>query len=53
MKGYPFEVAIGGSQLGVVLADQIKSLDWQARKGRATTDEINDVQAKIRALIGS
>lgn len=32
-KGYPFEVAIppGLKVAGVVLADQIKSLDWQAR----------------------
>ncbi len=33
-KGYPFEVAIpAGLPLdGVILADQIKSLDWRARK---------------------
>src|SRR5579862_8020843 len=32
-KGYPFEVAIpaGLSVSGVVLADQARSLDWQAR----------------------
>ena len=32
-KGYPFEVPLkaGGSIAGVVLADQIKSLDWRAR----------------------
>ena len=34
VKGYPFEVAIPkGSKIeGVVLADQIKSLDWRARR---------------------
>lgn len=34
VKGYPFEVALprGVRATGVVLADQIKSLDWQARK---------------------
>jgi mRNA interferase MazF len=34
IKGYPFEVAVpkGLRVGGVVLADQIKSLDWQARK---------------------
>lgn len=34
IKGYPFEVVIPkGSKLkGVVLSDQIKSLDWRARK---------------------
>ncbi|HXF61706.1 MAG TPA: endoribonuclease MazF [Caldilineaceae bacterium] len=33
VKGYPFEVAIpeGLPVRGVVLADQIKRLDWQAR----------------------
>ena len=33
VKGYPFEVALGeGEDLaGVVLADQVKSLDWKAR----------------------
>jgi mRNA interferase MazF len=34
VKGYPFEVAIGsGSKLGgVILSDQVKSLDWRIRK---------------------
>ena len=34
VKGYPFEVTIpSGSKLGgVVLADQVKSLDWRTRK---------------------
>lgn len=33
-KGYPFEVAIpaGFPIAGVILADQIKSLDWRARR---------------------
>lgn len=32
-KGYPFEVALpdGAALAGVVLADQVKSLDWRAR----------------------
>lgn len=32
-KGYPFEVKIptGLAVTGVVLADQVKSLDWRAR----------------------
>jgi mRNA interferase MazF len=35
-KGYPFEVAIppGLPVTGVVLADQVKSLDWRARKAK-------------------
>ena len=33
IKGYPFEVKIELTKInGVVLADQIKSLDWKARK---------------------
>lgn len=33
VKGYPFEVTIpnGLPVNGVILADQVKSLDWQAR----------------------
>jgi mRNA interferase MazF len=33
VKGYPFEVALppGLPVTGVILADQIKSLDWRAR----------------------
>jgi mRNA interferase MazF len=33
-KGYPFEVEIPGglSISGVILADQVKSLDWRSRK---------------------
>ena len=49
VKGYPFEVAIpSGSKLaGVILADQVKNLDWRVRKAeficklpRKTTDEV-------------
>ncbi len=33
VKGYPFEVRIDGSKIhGVILTDQIKSLDWKARR---------------------
>jgi mRNA interferase MazF len=36
-KGYPFEVTLEGTKqaTGVVLADQLKSLDWAARKMKA------------------
>jgi mRNA interferase MazF len=49
VKGYPFEVAVSsGSKLaGVILADQVKNLDWRVRKAkficklpRKTTDEV-------------
>jgi len=32
VKGYPFEVRLSGTPASVVLADQVKSLDWRARK---------------------
>ena len=34
VKGYPFEVRLdaGADAQGVVLSDQVKSLDWQARQ---------------------
>ncbi len=56
IKGYPFEVAIVGRPPSVVLADQVKSQDWRARKatrkGRVTVAELAEVRAKLRALIG-
>ncbi len=56
-KGYPFEVALpaGLSIQGVVLADQIESLDWQVRRAarveRVPPDVLEDAVAKIRVLI--
>lgn len=39
------------------LADQVKSLDWVARrarqKGKVTPTELADVRAKLLALIGT
>ncbi len=56
IKNYPFEVLIGGSPPSVVLADQVKSLDWRIRnarqKGRVTPEQLAEVRAKVRALIG-
>ena len=49
VKDYPFEVQIPGGLpvAGVILSDQVKSLDWRARKAEligdlpaATVDEI-------------
>ncbi len=55
IKGYPFEVPIGGTPQSAVLADQVKSLDWGSRKatrkGVVSADELNDVRAKILTLI--
>ena len=56
VKGYPFEVVVGTNSPSAVLADQIRSLDWRARgavrKGRAPKAVLEEVRAKIRALIG-
>ena len=56
-KGYPFEVAIpqGIGVTGVVLSDQIKSLDWKARNadfiGSAPRSVIQEVIAKLKPLV--
>jgi len=56
IKGYPFEVVINGPTPSVVLADQVKSLDWRKRrarrKGSVSAAELEEVRAKLRALIG-
>lgn len=56
IKNYPFEVFIAGPARSVVLADQIKSLDWRKRhakrKGAVSPAELAEVRAKIRVLIG-
>jgi mRNA interferase MazF len=57
IKGYPFEVLIAGERPSAALSDQIKSLDWgvrkASRKGCVTPDELAQVRAKARALIGA
>ena len=57
LKGYPFEVIVSREPPSAVLADQIKSLDWRARratrKGRIPDSVLAEVRAKIRALIGA
>jgi mRNA interferase MazF len=56
IKNYPFEVLVGSTPASVVLADQLKSLDWRVRKatrkGAVSVEELADVRAKIVALIG-
>ena len=58
IKGYPFEVQIAGDRPGAVLADQVKSLDWVARRAQqngkvSTAADLNDVRAKMVALVGA
>ncbi|MFH1037334.1 MAG: endoribonuclease MazF [PVC group bacterium] len=57
VKGYPFEVEIpkGLKVEGVVLSDQVKSLDWRARKAsfccKLPEDVFSEVVNKIASLI--
>lgn len=56
-KGYPFEVVVADApdHPSVVLADQVKSLDWKVRKavkkGTASSDVIAETLSKLQALL--
>jgi mRNA interferase MazF len=56
-KGYAFEVAIPKdlAVTGVILADQVKNLDWQARKAtfivKLPDETVRDVLAKLNTLL--
>ena len=56
IKNYPFEVLVAGAPPSIVLADQVKSVDWRVRKakrkGAVSAEELAEVRAKILALIG-
>jgi len=55
IKGYVFEVVVETAPPSAVLADQIKNLDWRARKatrkGAIPAAALADVRAKIKALL--
>lgn len=56
VKGYPFEVVVpGGTIRGVVLADQVKSLDWRARNTTFVENApelvVAEVLGKLDALV--
>lgn len=57
VKGYPFEVALppGLPAAGVVLSDQVRSLDWCQRQAEfiATlpVSVTDDILARVRALV--
>jgi mRNA interferase MazF len=57
IRDWPFEVRLpsDGPVTGVVLADQIRSLDWRARgatiAGRVPRTVLADVQEKVRLLL--
>lgn len=55
VKGYPFEVPIAGNTIqGAVLADQARTVDWQARGAQriepapaAVLDEVAQIVAQL------
>ena len=57
VKGYPFEVVLpqGLGVEGAVLSDQLKSLDWRARKAkrisRLPTEVMDEAVGKILTLV--
>jgi mRNA interferase MazF len=56
-KGYPFEVALpsGLAVEGVILTDQVKSLDWRARRfqivGQAPSEVVSDCLDLIHTFL--
>lgn len=53
IKGYPFEVKLPDnlSVSGVILADQVKSMDWQSRKTEFAATLPEELLKKVIALI--
>jgi len=57
VKGYPFEVSLpeGLAARGAILCDQVKSLDWRARRARrldrVPREVMADVTSRILALV--
>ena len=57
IKGYPFEVIIpeGLAIQGAVLADQVRNLDWRARRAsricEIPTSTTEEVMGKLRTLL--
>lgn len=58
VKGYPFEVPLppGSAVSGAILADQLKSVDWSARRtakiGRIPPPALEEVLARLAPLLG-
>jgi mRNA interferase MazF len=56
IKGHPFEVVVRIAGVdSAVLSDQVKSLDWRARRARkkevVSDDVMIEVRARIKALL--
>jgi mRNA interferase MazF len=58
IKGYPFEVQLPEARAvtGVVLADQVRNVDWRARSaslaGRVPPSVVAEVLGKLGTLLG-
>lgn len=58
IKDYPFEVRLppDGAVVGVILADQIRCLDWQARQChldlKAPPRTVSETLEKLSTLLG-
>jgi len=54
VKGYPFEVPVKGKRIqGVVLADQLRSLDWRARQFTFVEQANEEIVEEVKALLGT
>jgi len=53
VKNYPFEVAIALTKItGVILADQIKSLDWKARHVKYIESAPLEIFEEVKTKLG-
>jgi mRNA interferase MazF len=55
VRGYPFEVELpdGSPISGVILSDQVKSLDWRARHAELICRLPRPVLAAVLRLLGA
>jgi mRNA interferase MazF len=54
IKGYPFEVNVDGKKIsGAVLSDQVKSLDWKARRAKRIEKLDDEALAEVVAKLSS
>jgi mRNA interferase MazF len=56
VKGYPFEVRLKTNKIkGVVLSDQVKSLDWRARNAefivKSAPEALDEVRENLKLLM--
>lgn len=54
-KGYPFEVTVEGSKktTGVILTDQMKSLDWSARSLHKVDAVNSDCLLNVKSIVAT